>query len=57
MRFCGELFFAAMVVVWMFIERMMMMLRQMWENEFETDFENDDGNKYTEIGFEVDLPD
>ena len=57
MRFCGELFFAAMVVVWMFIERMMMMLRQMWENEFETDFENDDGNEYTEIGFEVDLPD
>ena len=48
---------AAVIVVGVGFEVMMMVMREMGEDELEADFDDDDGNDQADIGFDVDLPD
>ena len=50
------LFFTTVVVVGIVFEMVVMMVRDVWENKFESDFNDDEGDGNTYIDFDVHFP-
>ena len=46
--------FAAVIVVGVRFEVMVMMMREMGEDKLEADFDDNDGNNDADVGFDVD---